>query len=213
MGICLLFLFPVTIKAHSFTHQFRHAPYPIEQLDLPVLALPELTSQEARFSRSPKSEPPPPITAGHLYFDQTRQSFSADNTRFLKHIMTTLETNNWKLHIEGLCDGRGTRAYNMAYAHQQATQVYNYLTDLGINKIQLSSTGLAELGHAAHDTQLQHAFIFLALGETRQGCITRLQLEAGSEWQQAEWLIQHNPFLQRIHLTEVESRRQHMPQR
>jgi hypothetical protein len=177
----------------------------MEELVLPSLAKPTALSEQTRSTRFPNGQAPPIVTAGHLYFDQTRQSISSENTRLLKHLMTALETKHWNLHIEGVCDGRGTRAYNMAHAHHQATHVYHYLTNLGMPKRQLSSTGLAEIGQTAHDTQLQHAFYFLALGQARQGCVTRLQLEAGPEWQQAQWLIQHHPFLQRIHLTEAGS--------
>jgi hypothetical protein len=181
------------------------SPYPTEELDIPALAKSKPSFLQAQSSFSQNLQQPPSVTAGHIYFDQTRRSISSENTRLLKHIMTTLETKNWNLHIEGVCDERGTRAYNMAHAHHQATHVYDYLRNLGIPKGQLSSTGLAEIGHTVHDTQLQHAFYFLALGQARQGCVTRLQLEAGPEWQQAEWMIQHNPFLHRIHLTEAGS--------
>ncbi len=118
--------------------------------------------------------------------------------------MSTLKRKNWILHIEGICDERGTRAYNLAQAHQRATHVSNYLMNLGMTEWQLSSTGLTEIGHLADDSQLQYTFQFLSVEQTRQGCVARLQLEAGSEWPQALRLIQHKPFLQRIHLSRME---------
>ena len=203
LALVLLTLTPIRLEARQLLKPILSSPYPLEEIALPALAKPQVTFPQARPTLFQNGGRSPIVTAGNIYFDQTRQSISLENTRLLKQIMTTLETKSWKLHIEGVCDERGTRAYNMVQAHHQATHVYNYLVNLGMKERQLSSTGLAEVGHPVHDIQLQHTFHFLALGQARQGCVTQLQLEAGLEWQQAQGLIQHNPFLQRIHLTDL----------
>lgn len=45
-----------------------------------------------------------------------------------------MKTNsNVKVVIEGHCDERGTREYNLALGHRRANAVYDYLTSLGVS--------------------------------------------------------------------------------
>ena len=80
-----------------------------------------------------------------LYFDYDSSSLSAQGRSILKNNAKWLKANNnAKLTIEGHCDERGSREYNIALGERRAYAVKNYLNSLGINNSRLKAISYGE---------------------------------------------------------------------
>ncbi|WP_417317115.1 peptidoglycan-associated lipoprotein Pal [Emcibacter sp.] len=83
-------------------------------------------------------------TAGALvYFGFDRYDLTADARSTLQTQARWIMDTNASVTIEGHCDERGTREYNLALGDRRATAVKNYLVALGVNasKIRTVSYG------------------------------------------------------------------------
>ena len=79
-----------------------------------------------------------------VYFDYDRSSIRADAGATMKANADWLKTHPAaKIRVEGNCDERGTKEYNVALGQRRAATAKKYLTDLGIasNRISLLSYG------------------------------------------------------------------------
>jgi peptidoglycan-associated lipoprotein len=79
-----------------------------------------------------------------IYFDYDRSSIRADAGTTMKANADWLKTHPAvKIRIEGNCDERGTKEYNVALGQRRAATAKKYLTDLGIasSRISLLSYG------------------------------------------------------------------------
>jgi peptidoglycan-associated lipoprotein len=79
-----------------------------------------------------------------VYFDYDRSSIRADARAAMKANADWLKAHPAeKIRIEGNCDERGTKEYNMALGQRRAANAKKYLTDLGIasRRISLLSYG------------------------------------------------------------------------
>jgi peptidoglycan-associated lipoprotein len=79
-----------------------------------------------------------------VFFGTDRYDLSADAQTELQKQATWLKTYpQYRFVIEGHCDERGTREYNLALGERRATAVKNYLVALGIdtNRMQTISYG------------------------------------------------------------------------
>lgn len=78
-----------------------------------------------------------------IYFAFDKWALSSEGKKNLVESKEYLQQNaNAKLLIEGHCDERGSREYNLVLGERRAKEVRRYLTDLGIkNKVAINSYG------------------------------------------------------------------------
>ena len=77
----------------------------------------------------------------HFGFD--RYDVDADARRILQAQANWMKTHNKSIVVEGHCDERGTREYNLALGDRRANAVKNYLVAMGVsaNRIRTVSYG------------------------------------------------------------------------
>lgn len=75
-----------------------------------------------------------------VYFDYTSSSLNESNKKVLKSNAAFLKTrSSVSIAIEGHCDERGGRQFNLALGEKRAQAVKNYLVGLGVPKKRLST--------------------------------------------------------------------------
>ena len=75
-----------------------------------------------------------------VYFGYDRYDLSAEaQSQLQKEAAWLQQYPQHALTIEGHCDERGTREYNLALGERRANSVANYLTALGIDKSRIST--------------------------------------------------------------------------
>ena len=75
-----------------------------------------------------------------VYFDYDSSELDSDAQELLQHQAAWLKQyNKASLTIEGHCDERGTREYNLALGEKRAQAVKNYLNGLGVSKSSLNT--------------------------------------------------------------------------
>lgn len=80
-----------------------------------------------------------------IFFDFDKYSLSADARKVLAGKASFLnEHPNLKVRIEGHCDERGTREYNLALGERRAKSAQDYLVFLGINPERVSIVSYGE---------------------------------------------------------------------
>lgn len=86
-----------------------------------------------------------PPTEHKIFFDFDKSDIKSQFRNLIeKHAKYLIENPNVKVTIEGHCDERGTREYNMALGERRAYSVVKMLTALGVQKRQLNSTSYGE---------------------------------------------------------------------
>lgn len=71
----------------------------------------------------------------HVYFDFDKYDIKEEYKKVLEENAAFLKNNkNIKILIEGHCDERGTREYNLALGQKRAEAAKNYLVALGIEE-------------------------------------------------------------------------------
>ena len=74
-----------------------------------------------------------------VFFDYDRSSFKKEGIETLKRQARFLIANqNITVTIEGHCDARGTREYNLALGERRAYSVKSFLTSLGVEDSRIS---------------------------------------------------------------------------
>ena len=80
-----------------------------------------------------------------VYFDFDRSEITSEYKDILKaHASYLVENPSASVMIEGNCDERGTREYNMALGERRAYAVLQFLTLQGVSKSQLSTVSFGE---------------------------------------------------------------------
>jgi peptidoglycan-associated lipoprotein len=75
-----------------------------------------------------------------IYFDTDRFDVDAEDAETLRSQATWLQRYPaTRVTIEGHCDERGTRDYNLALGERRANAAKNYLASLGINPARIST--------------------------------------------------------------------------
>jgi len=75
-----------------------------------------------------------------VFFDYDSSELDADNQELLQAQAAWLKQhNNVSVTLEGHCDERGTREYNLALGEKRAQAVRSYLVSLGIDSSRLST--------------------------------------------------------------------------
>jgi peptidoglycan-associated lipoprotein len=104
---------------------------------------------------APESGPPPangpaPGTEAHfksvmngrdvIYFDTDKYDIDSDDAAALRQqAQYLLQYANIRATIEGHCDERGTREYNLALGERRANAAKNYLVSLGVPAARLTT--------------------------------------------------------------------------
>ena len=74
-----------------------------------------------------------------VFFDYDKSSFKKEGIETLKRQARFLIANqNITVTIEGHCDARGTREYNLALGERRAYSVKSFLTSLGVEESRIS---------------------------------------------------------------------------
>ena len=80
-----------------------------------------------------------------VFFDFDKYNIRPDQRGTVEALAAWLDTNpSVTLTIEGHCDERGTREYNLALGERRANSVRDYLVALGINPARLSTVSYGE---------------------------------------------------------------------
>ena len=74
-----------------------------------------------------------------VFFGYDSAELDADAKELLQDQVAWIKQHNASITIEGHCDERGTREYNLALGEKRAQAVKNYLIGLGINPDRVST--------------------------------------------------------------------------
>ena len=74
-----------------------------------------------------------------VFFDYNSSELDADAQELLQDQVASMKQNNASVTVEGHCDERGTREYNLALGEKRAQAVKNYLIGLGISASNVST--------------------------------------------------------------------------
>lgn len=99
---------------------------------------------EAAPMPAPENPPPPTLEefvgTDRVYFDYDQSDLTPNARATLDQVATFLSTRQViTLTIEGHCDERGTREYNLALGERRANAIRDYLIALGINQGRLAT--------------------------------------------------------------------------
>jgi len=109
------------------------------------------TGSEFQEGAIPASDDPQvAIALETVYFDYDRHVIRRDARPILDSNAETISGNSdWgKVTIEGHCDERGSEEYNVALGARRASQVKQYLVDLGVSKERLRTVSFGEAAPA-----------------------------------------------------------------
>jgi len=81
---------------------------------------------------------------GDIYFDFDSYSIQGDYRRVLDDLSSWLTSNNAILLVEGHCDDRGTREYNLALGDRRALSIKDYLLASGVPDLKIETVSYGE---------------------------------------------------------------------
>ena len=99
-----------------------------------------LTSISDRYKTSSDGVP----EFGDIHFDYDSYSVSRDYRPKLDDLSTWLINNNAILLVEGHCDERGTREYNLALGDRRALSIKDYLLASGVPDLKIETVSYGE---------------------------------------------------------------------
>lgn len=80
------------------------------------------------------------VASDRIYFDTDRFDVDSEDAEVLRSQAAWLQKYpNTRVTIEGHCDERGTRDYNLALGERRANAAKNYLASLGIDPSRIST--------------------------------------------------------------------------
>ena len=74
-----------------------------------------------------------------VFFDYNSSDLDSDAQELLQDQVAWIKQYNVSVTIEGHCDERGTREYNLALGEKRAQAVKNYLTSMGIPSAKITT--------------------------------------------------------------------------
>jgi peptidoglycan-associated lipoprotein len=87
------------------------------------------------------------------YFDFDKADLRPDSQAALDRSISVLKNGSQRIRLEGNCDERGTREYNMALGERRANAVANYMVVNGVarDRIETVSYGEEKPAASGHD--------------------------------------------------------------
>lgn len=130
------------------TSEPESEPEPVMEPE-PEPAPPPVVRPDPKPTVSPEGVPLDPDSgepiATVFYFDFDRSELKPRaRTLLAGHARYLRDNPRARLTIEGHCDERGTREYNLALGERRATAVRSYLQSLGVRASQLSTVSFGE---------------------------------------------------------------------
>tara|TARA_Y100001970_G_scaffold19338_1_gene21747 strand:- start:39900 stop:40370 length:471 start_codon:yes stop_codon:yes gene_type:complete len=83
-------------------------------------------------------------SANTLYFEYDQFSLTDSARAKIKNLSEEIKMGNLKVRIEGHCDERGTREYNLALGERRANSVAELLTIYGVSRSKISTVSYGE---------------------------------------------------------------------
>jgi len=74
-----------------------------------------------------------------VFFDYNSSDLDEDAKELLQDQVAWIKQHDKSITIEGHCDERGTREYNLALGEKRAQSVKNYLTQMGVSDSKVST--------------------------------------------------------------------------
>ena len=107
---------------------------------------PAVETAETNTTPIPASTPQPAFELTRtFYFDYDRAVISEDDLAVLEMHATYLRANpNRNIVVEGHCDERGTRDYNLALGERRSDAVRSFLTSAGVSPRQIENVSYGE---------------------------------------------------------------------
>lgn len=79
------------------------------------------------------------VAGDRIFFDTDRSNVDSEDQEILRSQAAWLVANpSVRIRVEGHCDERGTREYNLALGERRANAAKNYLSTLGVNLSRIS---------------------------------------------------------------------------
>ena len=79
------------------------------------------------------------VAADRIFFDTDRSNVDSEDQQILRSQAAWLIANpSVRIRVEGHCDERGTREYNLALGERRANAAKNYLSTLGVDLSRIS---------------------------------------------------------------------------
>ncbi len=106
-----------------------------------------------RWAGSPLDDPASPLSTRRIYFDFDRSEIRPEYVDVLRAHATYLADNpSATVMVEGHCDERGSREYNIGLGERRANAVLRFFEAEGVNPVQINSISYgeerpAEFGH------------------------------------------------------------------
>jgi peptidoglycan-associated lipoprotein len=139
------------VSAVACSHAQPTAPAPAQVLEQPAPP-PAPAPQPVAAPVAPK----PQLSPASVYFDFDSAELSADARAALQSFFDQAQqVPDRNVRIEGNCDERGTREYNLALGQRRADAAKKYLTDLGLaaNRVTTISFGNERPRAQGHDEE------------------------------------------------------------
>ena len=98
------------------------------------------TSSVSSDSIEPGSQEDLIVNVGdRVFFDYNSSDLDEDAKELLQDQVAWMKQHDVSITIEGHCDERGTREYNLALGEKRAQSVKNYLTQMGVSESKVST--------------------------------------------------------------------------
>ena len=126
----------------------------VEKPIVKPLSNPSATAKSLTDPASVLKDPASPLSKRSIYYDFDAYSIKNElQTLVEAHAKFLLEHQDFKMRIEGNCDERGSREYNLALGQRRADAVKRAMTLLGVpaNHIQTVSFGAEKPKELEHD--------------------------------------------------------------
>ncbi len=81
---------------------------------------------------------------GTIYFDYDKYNLSASAVSEIRDLAKSIKSNSSKVRIEGHCDERGTREYNLALGERRANAVSELLQVNGVPSSSITTVSYGE---------------------------------------------------------------------